>query len=100
MFLIFCAARDTKESSQQHSLLVKYLLFLPFHEIRRENEIFVLQSTVELYRQAQKMSMHMGLPELGRSFWDSSVFKGQCPSEIVAACSDEGVRWVLQPNEV
>jgi hypothetical protein len=57
--------------------------------------LLVSQSTAELYRQAQKMSANMGLPELDRSFWDSSKFKKQCPSEMVAACSDEGVRWVI-----
>lgn len=38
VFLIFCAVTQKKVHSSALSCLVKYLLFLHFHEIQRENE--------------------------------------------------------------
>ncbi|XP_059479244.1 angiotensin-converting enzyme-like [Neocloeon triangulifer] len=52
------------------------------------------QNKEQLYRRAQQMSHDFGLPDLGRSFWEQSEFAGRCPSEVISACSDEGVRVV------
>ncbi|CAB3359181.1 Hypothetical predicted protein [Cloeon dipterum] len=50
------------------------------------------QDKKQLYIMAEKMSQDLGLPELSHSFLEESKFNGQCPADVIFACSDEGAR--------